>query len=307
MSLVILLIILIAATLATAFSSASEQFGANGKKMVFMMGRVILKEEQPLCFSGIIYGGEVGVKVIFGSISPSTVKEGINIVNPFAKVVKYSIRLKSYTMSSISTDGSRSGDDSMNARTINNTKVKLDMTVWYRINQAEAFNIYRLIASDEHKLTSIVREVSRSVLRDIVAKYTNFTHLNNSRKVFSEEIKTAMMSKLKDKGLVIIDTLVRNITPPKDVDIAINKKLRRQQEIEEKQYSLKIAEKNKQITIVEAEGIAQAQRIINSTLSYYYLQYLAIKAQEKMSKSPNHTTVYIPSGANGIPMMKRVR
>jgi len=58
--------------------------------------------------------------------------------------------------------------------------------------------------------------------------------------------------------------------------------------------------------IIEAEGIAAAQKIINETLTPQYLQHEAIQAQIQMANSPNHTTVYIPSGANGIPLVKTV-
>lgn len=58
-----------------------------------------------------------------------------------------------------------------------------------------------------------------------------------------------------------------------------------------------------QIRIQEAEGIAAAQRIINATLTDRYLQHEAIRAQEKMAGSPNHTQIYIPVGTNGIPLV----
>ena len=67
-----------------------------------------------------------------------------------------------------------------------------------------------------------------------------------------------------------------------------------------------IAKKDAEIKIEEAKGIAEAQRIINSTLTANYLQHEAIQTQLVMANSPNHTTVYIPSGPNGIPFVKTV-
>ena len=65
-----------------------------------------------------------------------------------------------------------------------------------------------------------------------------------------------------------------------------------------------IARKEAEIRVEEAKGIAQAQKIINATLTPNYLQHEAINAQLKMAESPNHTTVYIPVGNNGIPIVK---
>lgn len=60
------------------------------------------------------------------------------------------------------------------------------------------------------------------------------------------------------------------------------------------------------IKVAEAHGIAEAQQIINATLTDRYLQHEAINAQERMANSPNHSTIYIPSGNNGIPLVKTV-
>jgi len=60
------------------------------------------------------------------------------------------------------------------------------------------------------------------------------------------------------------------------------------------------------IRVEEAKGIAQAQHIINATLSPQYLQHEAIQAQSRMADSKNHTTVYIPSGNNGIPLVNDI-
>ncbi len=57
----------------------------------------------------------------------------------------------------------------------------------------------------------------------------------------------------------------------------------------------------------EAIGIAEAQKTINATLTPLYIQHEAIQAQEKMVNSPNHTEIYIPSGANGVPLVPFVQ
>lgn len=59
-----------------------------------------------------------------------------------------------------------------------------------------------------------------------------------------------------------------------------------------------------QIRIADAMGIAQAQTIIAGSLTPAYLEYLAIQAQQTAAASGDHTsTIYIPSGVNGIPII----
>lgn len=76
--------------------------------------------------------------------------------------------------------------------------------------------------------------------------------------------------------------------------------------IQQQEQLIQVERQKAQIRVEEAKGISESQRIIDQSLTTNYLQYLAIKAQEKMASSPNHTEVYIPSGPNGIPLIKSV-
>jgi hypothetical protein len=76
--------------------------------------------------------------------------------------------------------------------------------------------------------------------------------------------------------------------------------------IQNQAQHVEIEKKKAEVRVAEANGIAESQRIIASSLTDSYLQYLAIKAQEAMATGPNHTEIYIPSGMNGIPLVKTV-
>jgi hypothetical protein len=69
---------------------------------------------------------------------------------------------------------------------------------------------------------------------------------------------------------------------------------------------IEVEKKKAEVRVAEAHGIAESQAIISTSLTSNYLQYLAIGAQKEMAHSPNHTQVYIPSGPNGIPLVKNV-
>jgi regulator of protease activity HflC (stomatin/prohibitin superfamily) len=100
--------------------------------------------------------------------------------------------------------------------------------------------------------------------------------------------------------------VVGNIDYPPIVAKAVEKKLASLQLLAEKATQREIAKRDAEIRIEEAKGIAEAQRIINATLTANYLQHEAIQAQLHMADAPNHTTVYIPVGTNGIPLVQQV-
>jgi regulator of protease activity HflC (stomatin/prohibitin superfamily) len=151
-----------------------------------------------------------------------------------------------------------------------------------------------------------IREPLRSMVRKSVQELAS-RQVKEKRKEISSTVSAELKAYLADTPFVVIASAVGNIDYPKIVTEAVEKKLAAQQLLEEKETQKAIASKDAEIKIEEAKGIAEAQKIINSTLTQNYLQHEAINAQLKMADSPNHTTVYIPSGANGIPIVETLK
>lgn len=76
--------------------------------------------------------------------------------------------------------------------------------------------------------------------------------------------------------------------------------------VEQAKAELESAKLLREAEVERARGVAESMEIISEKLEENdnYLQYLAIQAQIKMAESPNHTTVYIPVGTNGLPLIK---
>lgn len=150
------------------------------------------------------------------------------------------------------------------------------------------------------------KEPFRSFVRNSTQKYTS-RDLKTQREIIAEEVNAKLEEYLAGSPFVLVKLVVGNIDYPQVVAKAVEKKLAAHQLLEEKETQKEIAKRDAEIKIEEAKGIAEAQRIINSTLTANYLQHEAIQAQLAMSNSPNHTTVYIPSGKNGIPLVKTIK
>ena len=147
-----------------------------------------------------------------------------------------------------------------------------------------------------------IKEPLRSMVRKNVQKLAS-REVKESRNEIAVAVIEELNAYLKETPFIVISGVVGNIDYPKIVTEAVEKKLAAKQLLDEKQTQIDIAKKDAEIRIEEAKGIAEAQKIINATLTKNYLQHEAINAQLKMAESPNHTTVYIPSGPNGIPLV----
>ena len=147
-----------------------------------------------------------------------------------------------------------------------------------------------------------IKEPLRAMVRKNVQTLES-REVKEKRTEIAKSVMVELIDYLSDTPFVAISGVVGNIDYPKVVTEAVEKKLAAKQLLDEKETQKEIAKKDAQIRIEEAKGIAEAQKIINATLTQNYLQHEAINAQLKMASSPNHTTVYIPSGANGIPIV----
>ena len=101
----------------------------------------------------------------------------------------------------------------------------------------------------------------------------------------------------------IDSVVVGNIQYPPEIVDAVSRKLAATQELERRQTEIEIARRDKEKRVIEAEGLSAAMDVINQRLTPLYLQYEAIKAQARMINSSNHTTIYIPTGPMGVPLV----
>lgn len=148
-----------------------------------------------------------------------------------------------------------------------------------------------------------IQKPYRAFVRDAVRTYTS-RELKDKRTEISASVNELLSKHIGNAPFNVISVVVGNIDYPKVVTDAVEKKLAAQQLLEEKAVQRKIAKQDAEIKIEEAKGIAKAQEIINKTLTSNYLTHEAIQAQLKMADSPNTTVVYIPVGANGVPLVK---
>lgn len=150
-----------------------------------------------------------------------------------------------------------------------------------------------------------IQEPFRNAIYESVSGYKALD-AKDKRDVIAANAKKLFEEFLKNKPFELEKVVVGTIDLPEEVARSQEMKISKETEIEAQTFEIEIAMKKKEIRIIEAEAIAESQRIINTTLTPLYLQHKAIEAQHAMASSPNHTTVYIPSGSNGIPIIRAV-
>ncbi len=149
---------------------------------------------------------------------------------------------------------------------------------------------------------NFIREPLRTYARDEVQKHKGLEIKDNITQI-GEAITRRIVALTDNTPFEVRSVVVGNIQYPVEVADAVSRKLAAVQELERKQTEIEITRREKEKRIIEAEGIASATEIISQRLTASYLQYEAIKAQHEMVKSQNHTTIYIPVGPMGVPLV----
>jgi regulator of protease activity HflC (stomatin/prohibitin superfamily) len=149
---------------------------------------------------------------------------------------------------------------------------------------------------------NFLREPLRTYARDEVQKYKGLEIKDNIEGI-GETLTARVLKLTNDTPFEVRSVVVGNIQYPPEIVDAVSRKLAATQDLERKNTEIEITKREKEKRIIEAEGIAQATQIISQRLTGAYLQYEAIKAQQETVNSPNHTTIYIPVGPMGVPIV----
>jgi regulator of protease activity HflC (stomatin/prohibitin superfamily) len=247
-----------------------------------------------------INAGKVGVQSLYGSVKPDILESGLHLINPLLDVTVFDIQTQNYTMSAVHGEGDLSGDDAIRVLSNDGLEVVIDLTVLYRVLPQDAPKILKEIG--ENYSDKIVRPITRTRIRDNAVFYDAVALYSTKRKEFQLRIFKSIEADFKARGLVLEDLLIRNINLPQSVKKTIESKINAEQDAQKMTFVLQKEKQEAERKRVEAQGIADYQRIIATGLSDKQLQYEQIKAQKELANSPN-TKIIFMNGKGSAPII----
>lgn len=236
-----------------------------------------------------IDAGQIGVKSLFGKVEPDVLNSGLNFINPLVNVYIIDVKTQNYTMSGVNDEGDKSGDDAIHVLTADGLEVVIDLTVLYRVMSSTAPNIVKETGLDYRD--KIVRPLTRTKIRDNAVFFTAIDMYSNKRDLFQGRIFKSIEEDFKKRGLVLEQLLVRNITLPNNVKSAIEEKIKAEQDAQKMEFVLQKEKQEAERKRVEAQGIADYQRIISTGLTEKQLQYEQIQVMKGLITSPNSKVI----------------
>lgn len=248
----------------------------------------------------VIDPGKVGVQTLFGKVQDNVLESGLHIINPLVDITTFDIQTQTYTMSAVNNEGQKEGDDAIRVLSSDGLEVTIDLSVLYKVSPDRAPYILQNIG--EAYIDKIVRPVSRTAIRDNAVNYAAVDLYSTKRQEFQDKINRYITANFAKRGLELQQILVRNITLPASVRASIESKINAEQDAQKMQFVLQKERQEAERKRVEAQGIADYQKIISTGLSDKQLQYETIKAQKEIALSPN-AKVIILGNSKGMPIM----
>ena len=245
-----------------------------------------------------IEAGQVGVKKLFGKVQDDVLTSGLHFINPLVDVVKLDVKTQNYTMSGIQDEGHKTGDDAIRVLTSDGLEVTIDLSVLYRVVPNDAPKL--LSQTGDNYEDKIVRPITRTRIRDNAVYYEAVALYSTKRDEFQQRIFKTIEHDFQLRGLLLENLLVRNITLPQSVKATIEQKINAEQDAQKMQFVLQKEKQEAERKRVEAQGIADYQRIISESLTDRQLQYESIKAQLEIAKSPNAKVIVMGKGSNPV-------
>ena len=241
-----------------------------------------------------IDAGQVGVKKLFGKVQNDVLQSGLHMINPLVEVTRLDIKTQNYTMSGVHDEGAKTADDAIRVLTADGLEVTIDLTVLFRLTESDAPRLVK--ETGINYVDKIVRPLTRTKIRDNSVYYDAISLYSSKRDEFQNRIFKSIEEDFRKRGLFLEQLLVRNITLPQSVKATIEGKINAEQEAQKMQFVLQKEKQEAERKRVEAQGIADYQRIINQGLTDQQLQYEQIKALKEIATSQNAKIIVMGKG-----------
>jgi len=236
----------------------------------------------------VVPAGHVGVVDFFGTVSDTTLKAGINPVNPLARVVKFTVKTQELR-------------EVMDVPSKEGLTVQLELSALFHLNPEKTAEVYKTIGPDYVHVVLVPQ--FRSVARGVTASYDARALYTSEREQLAQTILKDLQSIVEPRGITVESTPLRKVGLPAGLTSSIEQKLQAEQESQRMQFVLQKERQEAERKRIEAQGIADFQAIVTKGISEQLLRWKGIEATEKIAASSNTKVVIIGSGKDGLPLI----
>ena len=249
-----------------------------------------------------VESGNVAVERTLGKVNHTEQLQGLNFKFPLLTVSL------EYSAKEIAID-----IDDLKPKAADNLSLRdLDVSVFYRVPQDRVSELMVKYAASAVRGSDgvympayglVVRE-ARSTIYEKVSEIDSL-QLHKQRELLQNDVLSALQARLEksDPGdFLITRVVVRALNTDPSIEAAIREAVEAEKRLEAKQVQVEIAKKDAEIEIERAKGIAEANSIINESLTAEYLQHEINKALQRFADNDG-SVVVIPANLQGFDLI----
>ena len=232
--------------------------------------------------------GHVGVTTLFGKLTGEQLAEGLHLVNPLKRVAEMSVRTQEIK-------------EHADVPSSEGLIIGLETSLLYRLEPERAGEVFQKIGPRYVEI--VVTPNLRSVIRAVTAAHTANALYSEGREGVAQQMLNQLKPILEARGVMVENVLLRDIKLPDTLRTAIEAKQQADQQSQQMQFVLQRERQEADRKRIEAQGVADFQRIVSAGISDQLLQWKGIEATEKLVNSPNSKIVVIGNPKNGLPLI----
>ena len=246
--------------------------------------------------------GNVAVERTFGKVDHEEKGQGLNFKMP---LLTNSIEFSAKEIAIDINDLTPKAADNLSLK-------DLDVSVFYRVPKDRVSELFVKYASAAARgadgvympAYGLTFREARSAIYEQVAKIDSL-QLHKQREILQTAVQEELQGRLEKThpgDLMITRVVVRALNTAPSIEAAIREAVEAEKRLEAKQVQVEIAKKDAEIEIERAKGIAEANNIINSSLTAEYLQHEVNTALLRFADNDG-SVVVIPANMQGFEMI----
>jgi len=232
--------------------------------------------------------GNVGVLTLFGRVTGDVLGEGLHLINPLKSVQKLSIQTQSVK-------------ESANTPSNEGLMLALDTSLLFRLDASKAAEVYQKVGPDY--VPKIVEPTLRSAIRGSTSAHSANALYTNARDLVQQQIQEELRTQLAGRGIIVEAVLLRDVQLPPMLKSSIEAKQQAEQDALRMNFILQKEKQEAERKRIEAQGIADFQKIVAQGISAQLLEWKGIEATEKLAASSNTKVVIVGNTRNGLPLV----
>ncbi len=214
--------------------------------------------------------------------------EGFNWHLPWNKMMVYRIQIqeRKEDLTVLSSDGAT---------------IRIQVSILYHPDPDKLDSLQVVVG--EGYYADIVAPNIRGIARAVAGRYKPEEIYSTKREELAKEIQDGLTAEVAKRWVVIENVLVRDVQIPAKISEAINFKLTADQEAQRMRFTIDKERLEAERKGIEAQGIADFQKIVSAGITDSYLKWKGIEATEHLAQSPNSKVVIVGNSSNSMPVI----